>query len=180
VALVSIAASSTARRTSLTPEHVSLHKGKRYFPESERVALSFCAPHGAGHIPEYRTFEYGWRTDQGKRADRERHPALQEAVREGRHPGRAAQARALREAERAPQEKGHGSAKACSQARRAECVSGLSPVEPPPSPLPTAPRRAFNPPRVLGQGWTWRRSCGQDLGFPASLSVVPGAGRVCA
>src|SRR5215471_3978328 len=57
---------------------------------------------------------------EGERADRQRHPSLQEAVREGWSPARTAQAGALRQAERATKEEGHRSAQARPPTRHAE------------------------------------------------------------
>src|SRR5262249_42464678 len=56
---------------------------------------------------------HGMGSRQGERADRQRYPSLQETVREGWYPRGAAQARALREAERATEEEGHCCAEAC-------------------------------------------------------------------
>src|SRR4029453_20210 len=56
---------------------------------------------------------HGLGSSQGERADRQRHPSLQETVREGWYPARTAQAGALRQAERATEEEGNR----CAQAR---------------------------------------------------------------
>src|SRR5207237_2484283 len=59
--------------------------------------------------------ENAGRARQGRRVVRKRHEALQEAVREGRHPERDQEARALREAVGQAQEEGAGGEEARPQ-----------------------------------------------------------------
>src|SRR5207249_4965976 len=82
---------------------------------------------------------HGRGSGQGERAHRERHPSLQETVRESRYSRRAAQAGALREAERQAEEEGDGGPQARPTPRRPHARLGP----------PSAPPRVRAP--ALGQ-----------------------------
>src|SRR5262245_42083267 len=63
---------------------------------------------------------------QGEGAARQRHPPIQETVRESWDLERAPQAGTLREAERATEEEGHRGAQTCHPTHRADPVTGRS------------------------------------------------------
>src|SRR6267378_2005363 len=82
--------------------------------------------------PEGGDSENAGRARQGRRVVRERHEALQEAVRKGWHPERDQEARALREAVGQAQEEGAGG----EEARPQEGAEGNDVI-------PSAPRSPF-------------------------------------
>src|SRR5438309_11926346 len=92
-------------------------------PAECRVALTGGGPDVYCRVSKKRTgasakggdSENAGRAGQGRRVLRERHEALQEAVREGWHPERDQEARALREAVGQAQEEGAGGQEARPQ-----------------------------------------------------------------